>query len=403
MADSPMQLETIKTEAAKRFAKEGWPSPKVEAWKFTDLTALSKRKFTPASKAKAPSRKSLAGNLRVFFHNGIFQEELSCGLGASARLTPMSEGVRITPMGEVADLLTSEALKNHPVADQTLANMNGLALSIEGDIKEPIHLVFSNDGDEISSHPLLVVDIAKGAKATLVEHHEGEGKGLSMPLMVMRINQGSQVKHGRIQSENLTRHHLAQAVFTLSNGANYQGVSVQVGSALSRVENYFTLTGKNANAHLTTICLAKHEQVMDTTAFVGHEAPDCTSMQVVRGVLDDKAKGICQGKVRVAPKAQKTDGNQMSRMLLLSRKCQVDNKPELEIYADDVACSHGATIGEIDEGQLFYLLSRGIPYQEARQILIAAFLADALEEISDEVMRDFAAKPVNAWLESKAS
>ena len=394
MADSPMQLDTIKTEAAKRFAKQGWPSPKTEAWKFTDLTALSKRKFKPASKAKAPKPKSLVGKVRIFFHNGIFQEELSCGL---------DKGVSITPLSEVADLLASEALKNHPVADQTLANMNGLALSIEGTIKEPIHLIFSNDGDEISSHPLLVVDIAKGAKVTLLEHHQGEGKGLSMPLMVVRINQNAEVKHGRIQSENLTRHHLAQAVFTLANGADYQGVSVQVGSALSRVENYFTLTGKNANAHLTTICLAKNEQVMDTTAFVGHEAPDCTSMQVVRGVLDDKAKGICQGKVRVAPKAQKTDGNQMSRMLLLSRKCQVDNKPELEIYADDVACSHGATIGEIDEGQLFYLLSRGIPYQEARQILIAAFLADALEEISDEVMRDFAAEPVNAWLESKAS
>jgi len=137
---------------------------------------------------------------------------------------------------------------------------------------------------------------------------------------------------------------------------------------------------------------------MDVTTQINHDVPNCTSMQIVRGVLDDTAKGIFQGKVKVARDAQKTDGNQMSRTLLLSRKCEADAKPELEIYADDVACSHGATVGEIDDTQLFYLMSRGIAAEEARQMLIEAFLDDAIGEIDNPVLAEFIRPSVSAWL-----
>ena len=149
---------------------------------------------------------------------------------------------------------------------------------------------------------------------------------------------------------------------------------------------------------MTTLYLALDKQVMDVTTLVDHQMPNGTSRQIVRGVLDDQAKGIFQGKVIVARDAQKTDGNQMSRTLLLSRKCEADAKPELEIYADDVACSHGATVGEIDDNHLFYLMSRGISQDDARQMLIEAFLSDVLDDVEDERLKPPVVDAVSHWL-----
>jgi len=186
----------------------------------------------------------------------------------------------------------------------------------------------------------------------------------------------------------------------IEGSGRYNALSVQTGSALSRVENRIALVGEHVDMNMTTLYLARQDQVMDVTTLVDHQKPNCTSRQIVRGVLDDQAKGIFQGKVIVARDAQKTDGNQMSRTLLLSRKCEADAKPELEIYADDVACSHGATVGEIDDNHLFYLMSRGISKQEARQMLIEAFLADVLDDIEDETLKAPALECVSSWLVS---
>ena len=184
----------------------------------------------------------------------------------------------------------------------------------------------------------------------------------------------------------------------IAEKGQYHALSVQTGSALSRAENRIALKGEDVDLTMTTLYLANNKQVMDVTTLVDHQMPNCTSRQIVRGVLDDQAKGIFQGKVIVARDAQKTDGNQMSRTLLLSRKCEADAKPELEIYADDVACSHGATVGEIDDNHLFYLMSRGISKTDARQMLIEAFLADVLDDIDNDVLKAPVEASVAAWL-----
>ena len=391
-------LATLRDGAAARFADGGWPTPAAEAWKFTNLNRLGERAFRPAATGDTPSSQPPeAGKggeeARLFFHNGVFQPELSDKLPGGIALHGLEEDAAL------AGLLVHDKLRDHPVADQTFAAMaGGVGLRVAGRAKKPLTLVFRNDGDDISAHPVVAIDIAAGASATILERHIGDGAGLSMPVMAVNMGEGANLGHARVQEEGDARHHLGQTVFTLAGKARYSGISVQTGCILSRSENHFSLTGEEADASLTTLYLATGEQVMDVTSFVGHEAPSCTSMQVVRGVLDGKARGVFQGKVLVAQDAQHTDGNQMSRTLLLSRDCEADAKPELEIYADDVACSHGATVGELEDDHLFYLMSRGISAEEARQILIEAFLADVVDEIEDGTMRDFAMAPVAEWL-----
>ena len=396
--DASEILETLRGGAAARFAQGGWPTPAAEAWKFTNLNSLGERTFRPAATAgAAPPQPAEAdkggGEARLLFHNGVFQPDQSDEPPSGVGLHSLEEDAGLT------GLLVHDKLRDHPVADQTLASMaGGVGLRVSGRVEKPLLLVFQNDGDDVSAHPVVVLDIAADAGATLLERHAGGGTGLSMPVMAVNMGEGANLKHARVQEEGEARHHLGQTVFTLAGRARYSGVSVQTGGILSRSESHFGLTGEEADATLTTIYLATGEQVMDVTSFVGHEAPSCTSMQIVRGVLDGKARGVFQGKVLVAQDAQHTDGNQMSRTLLLSRDCEADAKPELEIYADDVACSHGATVGEIEDDHLFYLMSRGIPAGEARQMLIEAFLADVVGEIGDGAMRDFAMVPVAAWL-----
>jgi len=390
-------LTMLRQAAAARFNATGWPSPTEEAWRFTNLARLQKQDFVPALASMAPAGHVLPEGHRLVFHNGIHQPELSTPLPAGIEVDGLVDGAG------AAQLLNDDRLAGHPVADASLALLGtGMAITARGKIAAAVHLVFLNDGSDTSSHPVLALDINPDAELTLLEQHLGDGSGLSMPVLAARVGTGATLCHGRIQAEGEARHHLGQAVFTIAGKGTYRGVSVQTGATLSRTENHISMAGEEADATLTTLYLARRDQVMDVTTQINHDMPSCTSMQVVRGVLDDTAKGIFQGKVKVARDAQKTDGNQMSRALLLSRKCEADAKPELEIYADDVACSHGATVGEIDDAQLFYLMSRGIAAEDARQILIEAFLDDAIGEIDSDILADFIRAPVAAWLAGMA-
>jgi Fe-S cluster assembly protein SufD len=390
-AQGPLSL--LRVAAATRFNTTGWPAATVEAWRFTNLARLNKRVFDPAFSSLVPSGTELPDGHRVVFHNGVFQPDLSGDLPSGVMLEELTDG------SSCAALLDDDRLAGHPVADVSLALLgSGMGLSVTEKVAQPLHVVFINDGNDTSSHPVLAVEISEGAELTVLEHHMGEGSGLSLPVLAVHVKDGAVFNHGRIQVEGEARHHLGQAVFTIAANAVYRGVSVQTGSALSRTENHIAMAGEEADATLTTFYLARRDQVMDVTTQINHDVPCCTSMQIVRGVLDDTARGVFQGKVKVAQDAQKTDGNQMSRTLLLSRKCEADAKPELEIYADDVACSHGATVGEIDDTQLFYLMSRGIAAEEARQMLIEAFLDDAIGEIDNPILAEFVRPPVSAWL-----
>jgi Fe-S cluster assembly protein SufD len=173
---------------------------------------------------------------------------------------------------------------------------------------------------------------------------------------------------------------------------------VMSGGDIARSETQVRMTAPDAEAYLNAVYLGRHDQMRDVTSRIDHDAPDGKSFQRIHGILDDRAKAVFQGKVKVARYAQKTDGNQMSRTLILSRQAEANTKPELEIYADDVTCSHGATIGEMDADQLFYLKSRGISDEDARQLLIEAFLVDVIDELGAP-QRDWLMAAIQAWIE----
>ena len=386
-------LSAVSSAAASRFIAAGFPKPHEEAWRFTNLNALRDRSFSAMPDANLTAAEGLPDGARLVFFNGVLQPHLSTALPAGFTMVQLADDAAL------AARLDDDRLSGHGVADLSVALMTaGIGLRVTGQADAPLHIVFRNDGADASSHAVMVVDIAEHAACSIIEHHHGQGDGLSAPVVAIRVGASAELNHARIQAEDANRNHLAMMAMDIEESGRYNALSVQTGGVLSRAENRIALVGEHVDLTMTTLYLAKDKQVMDVTTLVDHQKPNCTSRQIVRGVLDDHAKGIFQGKVIVARDAQKTDGNQMSRALLLSRKCEADAKPELEIYADDVACSHGATVGEIDDNHLFYLMSRGISQTDARQMLIEAFLADVLDDVENETLKNPVLETVSSWL-----
>jgi Fe-S cluster assembly protein SufD len=215
--------------------------------------------------------------------------------------------------------------------------------------------------------------------------------------MVYDVQDNAVLHHIRLQKEADNTTHLGLNQMQMGKNSQINSFAISMGGALSRLETHSLFQDTDSHLAQSAIYLGRDRQHHDITSFVAHEMRDCASRQLIRGVLDDKARGVFQGKVRVAPDAQKTDGQQMSRALLLSRDAEADAKPELEIFADDVVCSHGATVGELDENLMFYLKSRGISETDARDMLIDAFLVDTLEEIEDASFAAFMAAQISGW------
>ena len=394
MPHEAINFAKITAEAAARHAENGWPKQRDEAWRFTDLNAIREMTLAPAEMVESAPPQDAKDLIQ--FINGIPQDIDKVALN----------GVTIAPLS--TDSARSSALaeavpSGHSVADFALAHAkDGVVIAVADAVATPLTLRFDYRGDGISSHAVIVVDLAAGARLTILEEHMecdgGDGVGLSAPLMLLRLGAGAELHHARRLIEGNSRHHLGLNLVQLDTGALYHGDMVLAGGAIARSETQIAMTAPDAKAYLNAVYLGRGGQMRDITSRIDHDAPDGQSFQRVHGILDDRAKAVFQGKVKVARYAQKTDGNQMSRTLLLSREAEANTKPELEIYADDVACSHGATIGEIDADQLFYLKSRGISTEDARQFLIEAFLVDVVDAL-DEPARGWLLDAITAWLE----
>jgi Fe-S cluster assembly protein SufD len=231
----------------------------------------------------------------------------------------------------------------------------------------------------------------------------GQGTYLLNTVAEIHVAEGATLTHIRLQDEAASAFHVSTTYADIEAGATYDSFTLNLGARLSRTEVHAQLTGKGGVAHLNAAQLLTGSQHADFTSVVGHTAPGCQSRQTVKNVLAGKSRGVFQGKIEVARQAQKTDGYQMNQALLLSPFAEVDSKPELEIFADDVKCSHGATVGELDAEQMFYLRSRGVPEAEARSILVRAFLAEALDAVADETIRARLEAAVEGWWEKQAA
>ena len=390
-------LTGVRAGALSRWQETGWPNSRVEQWRFTRLASLEKMDLRPSS-AAAPA--GTAAISAILPENGVILS-FSNGVLDIAGLAALPDGVTASFLSEddtALAVLAALVPASHPVSDLSLAVMtSGLHLEIAGRVDVPIILVFTGDDNGVSSHPVVSVKLADGASTVLAEWHQS-AVGLSAPLMAIEVGDKARLDYAKVQYESAQSAHLAVTGLTLGEGSVFEGFQISVGAQLARLETHITLTGENADCTLSAIYLGRANQHHDITTNMSHAKGHCLSNQIIRGVLDDSARGVFQGKVHVAPDAQKTDGQQMSRALLLSRKAEADAKPELEIYADDVLCAHGATVGELDETQLFYLTSRGIDRDTARGMLISAFLDDAIDSISDPALAAMLRPVTTAWM-----
>ena len=246
--------------------------------------------------------------------------------------------------------------------------------------------------------PVLKVILDEGAELTLIERHEGQGAYWKNMSVEISLAANAKLHHYRMIEDKSVA--TIQTKITQDRDSSYHGFSIVHGGSLVRNETHAALNGENAECDLSGLNLLKGRQHNDTTIILEHKAPHCNSSQFFRSILDDESRAVFQGKIHVHKIAQKTDGYQLSNALLLSDRAEMDTKPELEIYADDVKCSHGATCGQLDDEPLFYLRSRGLSESEARMLLVQAFMDEVVDKVADEDIRALVKNKAETWLQS---
>jgi len=357
------------------------PTKKLEAWRYTDLRPLSSIEFSAPPPASVPALPALALP-RLVFLNGTLAAELSSPLAFSQNFAAVAEE-SAQPLARIN-------------AEQT---HDGATLHIPAGTDAGTVLLISHasGAEPFAFHLRHRITLGEGAKLTLIEIAKGDGVYWHNPVTDITLEQGAALAHIRLQDESREAFHLATIRAHMAEAAFYEHFTATIGAKLSRTEIHATLAGPGALAHLNAAQLLKDTQHGDFTSVVAHKAPSCASRQTVKSVLADTARGVFQGRIEVDRVAQKTDGFQLSQALLLSPGAEMDIKPELEIFADDVKCSHGATIGALDEDQVFYLRSRGIPEAQARSMLIRAFLEEALEPVAQPDAKALLEAAINNW------
>ncbi len=398
-------LETLREQAAAAFRAQGFPTRRVEAWKYTDLRPVAEAGFDEPltmlgdGLALPPAHR---GGPRAVLVDGRFRDDLSAldGLayaveGLAAAL-PRLQG-RIGALAPLAELPM--------VALNTMLFEDGLLLTVPAGVAGGVLDLLSvatGGARPAAFHPRHLIRLEAGASLTLIETAIGPDHGgvtLHNPVFEIEVAEGATLVHARLQQEGRQGFHLSNVHARVAAGATYDNFTLNAGARLTRNEIHIALDGPAAAAHMNGAQLLAGGQHADTTTYLDHAAPGCASRQTYKTVLAGKSRGVFQGKILVRQAAQKTDGYQMNQAMLLSPDAEMDSKPQLEIYADDVKCSHGATVGELDHTQLFYLRSRGVPEAEARSLLIQAFLAEAVEGVTDATAREALGGAIAGWWE----
>lgn len=408
----------LRTKAIETYARLGLPHRRIEAWKYTDLRArltdvLPLLKAEGVGIAAAEFERAIGPTLanlpayRLVVVEGDLRTDLSDIAGLKA------VGVEAVSLGQALEKppawLKAALAQVNPRSEDAVLALNtalmtgGAALRIgEGVILDkPVHLIqLDGKGEPASTVTRNLILAEAGSAATLLESFGGLGiRGLQRNAATeIRVGPKAALKHVKLQRERDDALHLSTWLVELATESRYEAFQFSTGASLSRNQIYAAFVGENAALDVSGALLMRGRQHCDTTMLVEHRVPHCTSRELLKVVLDDEARGVFQGKIIVSPGAQKTDGKQMSGALLLSQAAEFDAKPELEIFADDVVCGHGATSGQIDDDLLFYLEARGIPEAEARALLIQAFVGEALEKVEDETIREALARASAAWL-----
>ncbi|MGA0393132.1 MAG: Fe-S cluster assembly protein SufD [Rhodospirillales bacterium] len=413
-ADVPW-LSAMREAGLDRFAALGWPNTKTEAWKYTSLQNVQTIPFGLGRSAEPASKVTVVPCLfdgekaghRLVLVNDHFNKNLSALQGLPKGVVVSSlAGILKTEPGIVEPYLGSiGALDSQPLLALNTAFMNdGFVIKISKNtvLDSPLEIVFIGgfEDDTVIHNMRNLIIMEENSQATIVENHVGMPSSgcVDNEVCEIHVDQGARLNHYKLESEGANATHLNTAHVDVARDATYEAFLLTIGGMLSRNEKTVRLKGEGAHCAINGAFLLRGKQHCDNTTVIEHLVPRTTSREVFKGALDGESRGVFQGRIVVHKDAQQTDGHQMCKTLLLSDKAEMDAKPELEIYADDVKCSHGATAGQIDETALFYLRSRGIPEVAARELLIEAFLGEALDEISDDSVRQLLRNKVGHWL-----
>ncbi|MDB5592855.1 Fe-S cluster assembly protein SufD [Enterovirga sp.] len=408
----------VREQALSGFRERGLPHRRVEEFKYFDLRALMREAAPPAGRP-GPTELALAFNqasafadvpaARLTFVNGHLAGELSeisalpAGIEAISLADALASGdPRLAELGAVATAATN------PVYQLNTAFLrDGAVIRIPAGLApaQPLALRFVNTGaSAFSTASRVLVLVEEGASVTVLESHEGpDGIGYQPNGVVeFVVGDRAQVKHVRLNAEGSDALALSTLTVKLGAEASFDTLNTVTGSQSARHQVFLMFAGENSRAAVDGVTLLKGSQHADSTLVVDHAVPHCTSRETFKTILDGDAKGVFQGKIIVRPHAQKTDGGMKSDTLLLSDGASMNNKPELEIFADDVVCGHGATCGALDEDLLFYLRSRGLPAREAESLLLQAFVGPPLEALENDAVRDGLVARVEGWLANRA-
>lgn len=394
----PQWLAPIKQNAMERFQAIGFPDRANEDWKFTSVAPLVRSVFPRLPRPDhGPSEADLAPYLiegidgpRLVFVNGYYQESLSsiAGLPSGATVCTLAEATSERP-GFLNDHLAQAATidGNSFTALNTAFMADGVVVHLEPNtvVDVPIQVLYLTDAGSAqgASYPRTLVVLEHHAQAALVESYLALGDGAYFTNAVTEVSlaEGSRLDHYKVQRENEQAYHVGTFEARQQRDSHLESLSFAIGGAVSRSNVYTVLGGEGCHATLNGLYVVHGEQHVDHQTRIEHAEPNCTSHEVYKGILDDRSHGVFNGKVYVHPIAQKTDGKQTNQNLLLSPEAKVDTKPQLEIFADDVRCTHGATVGQLDDQAVFYCRSRGLDVAQSKTLLTYAFAADVLEQI----------------------
>ena len=406
----------LREAAFENFAKTGLPHRRVEEWKYTDLRALMRDAKPLVARPDAAIFAAL--------------KDVDAGLGdldarriviADGYLAPdwtdrndSDPGIAITELfawlGETnlfrLNSIPEPARNDIAVSLNTAFMTGGVVIHVRKDacIEQPIHLAHVFSGKTAAAvYPRSIVIVEPGARLMLIESHEGPGTIDYQVNAALQIfaGEGAHVDHIKVTREGDQALHISSLMADVGAHARFNTFGYTTGGGVVRNQLFLRFGGEGTVANIRGATLLKRRQHADTTLVVDHAAPGCQSREVFKSVLDEESRGIFQGKIIVRPGAQKTDAKMASHALMLSEEAEADNKPELEIFADDVQCGHGATAGDLNEDLLFYLRARGIPAAEAEALLIQAFVGDAIEGIEHAGLREALMEAVAAWLKAR--
>jgi len=401
--------------AFEAYERAGLPHRRIEEWKYTDLRVLM-REVMPLAAAPDPAALKRAGKaLKLHAIAGVRRLVLVDGMFAPAlsETGDLEKGLGIRTLREV--LATGELPAQLFVPDNADAMValnsammtDGVVIEIADGavLTRPLHIVhIATSASPSSMFTRSLFKVGKAASATLVESYiaaDGAKAYQVHDSLIVSIGDGARLDHVRLIEDSREAFNISSSLVMLGAKAHFNTFGMTSGSNVSRYQAVIAFAGEGSRVETNGVNLLNGRQHADTTLFLDHAVPNCQSREIFRSVVDDRGHSVFQGRIVVRPKAQKTDAKMMTRALLLSDEAEADNKPELEIFADDVTCGHGATTGALDESLLFYLRARGLSEKEAQALLIQAFVGEAIESIASDALRELTAGAAQRWLAAR--